>query len=108
MAFAGIYEVWRAAEEDPLLRTCAVITTAADEMMRPVHDRMPVVLPADVWADWIDRETDTDTALALAHAAEDLVRHRVGDRVNSVRNKGPDLIAPVPEGDDPPVPLRLW
>ena len=110
IAMAGIWEVWRpegADPDSPLLRTCSILTTAADDMMAPVHDRMPVILPADLWTDWLDRETSPADALEIALAEDQLVRHRVGARVNSVRNNGPDLVESVPEPAPAPVPLRL-
>ena len=110
IAMAGIWEVWRAADADPdspLLRTCAVLTTAADQMMGPIHDRMPVVLPDDTWADWLDKATSTADAVVIAHATDPLVRHRVGSGVNSVRNNDPSLVEPVPAPGPAPVPLRL-
>ncbi|MHB8464714.1 MAG: SOS response-associated peptidase [Acidimicrobiales bacterium] len=110
IAMAGIWEVWRPADtpaDGPLLRTCAVLTTAADDMMAPVHGRMPVILTADLWGDWLDRETDPADALGMARSGDSLVRHPVGPRVNSVRNDAADLVDPVPLEPPPPVPLRL-
>jgi putative SOS response-associated peptidase YedK len=109
IAMAGIWEVWRPDDDPdrPLLRTCAVITTSADRMMESIHDRMPVVLPEDVWSDWLDPATAPGDALTIATASDVLVRHPVGSGVNSVRNNDPVLIEAVPAADPPPVPLRL-
>ncbi len=51
--FAGLYETWLSPDKTPL-RTCTIITTEANELIRPVHDRMPVIVPGDREAFWID------------------------------------------------------
>ena len=95
MAFAGLWESWRSGPEaDPLL-TCTVITTTANATMRPVHDRMPVVLdPAD-WDEWLDRDArDTGALVRLLRPAPDdlLAFHPVSTRVNSARNDDATLL----------------
>ena len=95
MAFAGLWESWRSGPEaDPLL-TCTVITTTANATMRPVHDRMPVVLdPAD-WDEWLDRDArDTGALVRLLRPAPDdlLTFHPVSTRVNSARNDDATLL----------------
>jgi putative SOS response-associated peptidase YedK len=110
MAMAGLWEVWRETDDAPLLRTCTVITTAANDLMQPVHDRMPVILERPSWSGWLDRDSfDADALSGLLIPAGDdvLIRHRVSNQVNSVRNNGPDLVEPVPEPAPPPVPLKL-
>lgn len=102
LAFAGLWESWRdRAEPDaPWLRTCAVITTDANALMRPVHDRMPVVLDEDDWDEWLDREVgDASALVALLHppSEELLVMHPVSTRVNAARNDDATLI----EREDP-------
>ena len=49
--FAGLWEVWR-APDGGLLRSCTIITTASNEMMKSIHDRMPVILPREAEAGW--------------------------------------------------------
>jgi putative SOS response-associated peptidase YedK len=104
MAFAGIWEVWR-DPGDPdasLLRTCAIVTTSANDLMRPIHDRMPVVLdPAD-WVAWLDPATDYGTVEKLMAPApsEWFEVFPVSSRVNKVANDGPDLIVPLPPPPD--------
>src|SRR5262249_8129107 len=54
-AFAGLWERWEKGEGDPL-ETCTIITTEANDTVRPVHNRMPVILPHDSLAAWLDPE----------------------------------------------------
>lgn len=100
MAFAGLWEVWRDPdnpEADPL-RTCVIITTAANDLMAPIHDRIPVVLdPAD-WGQWLDPSVDSDKArsLLITPPSEWFDVFPVSSMVNNVANDGPDLLDPVP------------
>jgi len=97
--FAGLWEVWR-PEGDPeaeLLRTCTIITTEANATLAPIHDRMPVILPAPAWDTWLDRSVSAPGAIVplLQPAADDvLVRTPVSKLVNNVRNDGPELLEP--------------
>ena len=71
------------------------MTTNATRRLEPLHPRMPVVLPAAAWDQWLDRdERRTVAALDLLARpdTDDLVWHAVGDDVNNVRNDRPDLI----------------
>jgi putative SOS response-associated peptidase YedK len=99
VAFAGLWEVWRGPERDQEpLRTATIITTEANETMAPVHDRMPVILPASAWGTWLDRDNDDLETLGrlLVPAPPTLLTLRpVSTEVNNVRNKGPELIEPV-------------
>jgi putative SOS response-associated peptidase YedK len=110
MAMAGLWEVWSPGEDQPLLRTCSVITTAANDMMGPVHSRMPVVLERDAWSVWLDRAmrdpADVDHLLVPAGEAT-LTRRPVSALVNSVQNNGPELIEAADPTPPAPVPLRL-
>lgn len=98
MAMAGLWSLWRDPATGLWTSTCAVITTAANASVAPLHDRMPVLLEADAWHPWIDRaETSVDflRALLLPAGPEVLERHPVSTRVNNVRNEGADLVRPV-------------
>ena len=100
MVFAGLWESWRdrVAVDGTRLVTCTIVTTTANAVVGPVHDRMPVVLEPPVWDDWLDPGNDDVAELGslLVPAREDLlVVERVGSRVNDVRNDGPDLVEPV-------------
>lgn len=67
MAFAGLWEVWHDKENpdaEPLC-TCVILTTGANSLMKPIHDRMPVIVdPAD-WDTWLNPDTDLDTLQSL-------------------------------------------
>ncbi len=109
MAFAGLYELWRdqalpADHPKAWLWTATIITTSATDEVGWVHDRMPMVISPDRWAEWLDpAPADADRLLhAMAPAAADALETRpVSTAVNSVRNDGPDLIAPVTEEVEP-------
>ena len=113
LAFAGLWSAWRdpaQPPEAPRLHSATIITTTANGDMAPIHDRMPVLLPASRWAEWLDpANEDTETLGRLLVPAPDglLVSHAVSTDVNNVRNRGehlPDATAPLaPAGAaDPP------
>jgi putative SOS response-associated peptidase YedK len=62
LAFAGLWETWRdpaaTTHEATMLETTTIITTSANALMAPVHDRMPVILPPEQWDVWLDPQTD--------------------------------------------------
>ena len=101
LAVAGLWSAWRPKDgppETPWLHTCTVITTSANHTMAPVHDRMPVILPATAWQQWLDPGADdTDALRSLLVPAPDslLTMHKVSTEVNNVRNKGVELIGPM-------------
>lgn len=98
LALAGIWSTWRDPNDGRLVRTAAVLTTAATGQLAEIHERMPLVLDEDLLADWLDPRRDDVTEL-LADAprdyADELELRPVSDRVNSVRNNGPELLEPV-------------
>lgn len=102
MAFAGLWEAWRdpSGPEGEWLRTCTIITTAANEAVRPLHDRMPVILAPDAWDRWLDtdvEEVEAVRGLLVPSPAEDLETYPVSTLVNDVSNDGPELLEPVTE-----------
>lgn len=98
MAFAGLWDHWRSEDGSEVLRTCTIVTTRANRLLAPVHDRMPVMLgPAD-WDEWLDRHCrETAPLRRLLEPADErlLEMFAVSSRVNSVRNNGGDLVAPL-------------
>jgi putative SOS response-associated peptidase YedK len=108
LAMAGLREQWRRprherATPDEALRSCTIVTTDANELVGALHDRMPVILPASAWEEWLDPENDDieslERLLAPAPAGE-LTLHPVGPEVSDVRNSGAGLIKAV-EPDEP-------
>lgn len=102
-AFAGLWEVWRPKTEtadgsDEPLRTCTIITTAANHKMAGLHDRMPVILERDDWEAWLSPENHDKDLLGslLVPAADDLITfHAVSKDVNNARSRGEHLLDPV-------------
>ena len=77
------------------LRSCAIVTTNANDTLAPLHDRMPVVLEESDWDRWLDPDSGDVDALAnlLQPASDDLlVAYPVGTAVNSADNDGPELV----------------
>ena len=99
MAFAGLWESWMGPNGEEM-ETAAIVTTAANLQLAPLHNRMPVILPAEAFDLWLDHRTvDAETAAALiAPAPEDLLEtHPVSDLANHVANEGAALIERVEE-----------
>jgi putative SOS response-associated peptidase YedK len=93
LVFAGLWEGWRGAEGS-VIRSFTIITTSANETLRPLHERMPVVLePAD-WPLWLG-EAGGDPALLLRPSAAEVRTWRVGPAVNAVKNDSAALLEPV-------------
>ncbi len=98
LAFAGVWSVWRGSEDGELFSS-AIVTTAAQGAMEGIHPRMPLILPRRLWADWLGADPDEAPHLADAVAAIEpphLVATPITERVNNVRNDGPELLEPAP------------
>ena len=95
--FAGLWELWR-APNGQRVQSCTIITTAPNGVMEHIHNRMPVILPAEAEARWLE-STNTDTAalrgLLVSYAAGDMEAYKVSPLVNSPANDHPDCIARV-------------
>ena len=96
---AGLWSTWRpkgAAEAAPPLMSCTIITTDAAGPLSEIHDRMPLSISKADWDRWLDPDAPIDEGLLRGHGDLDRIEVREVSRlVNSVRNNGPDLIAPV-------------
>ena len=111
LVMAGLYEIWRDPAKDrdddsAWLRTCSVITTQATDAVGHIHDRMPLVVPADAVDGWLDPAlTDPEQALALLSVTEaaELEAYAVSTAVNKVQNNDPSLLAPLDEAGEPAV-----
>lgn len=99
LAFAAIWSSWRdpADEEAAPVRSTAIVTTAARGEMQRIHERMPVMLPPQLWRDWLTADADAAPHLLDAVAAlpaPRLTATTITTRVNNVRNDGPELLEP--------------
>jgi putative SOS response-associated peptidase YedK len=107
VAFAGLWEPWMGPNGEEMETAC-IITTAANRTLRPLHDRMPAVIPREAFDMWLDcARVDAETAAALlVPAPEDaFAAHEISTAVNRASNDGPALIEPVaPGANDPPPP----
>lgn len=94
MAFAGLWDVWRPKGGGDPLFTCAVLTVPANDTVRPLHDRMPAILPRDEYADWLNPKTTAGEAFALLRPVADgfLERVRVNRAVNNSRVDSPECV----------------
>ena len=93
MAFAGLWEGWR-APDGSVLRTFVIITTNANVVLRELHERMPVVLEKPDWPLWLG-ESAGDAAALLHPAPDDVLRAwPVGRAVGNVKRNSPDLLQP--------------
>ena len=97
-AFAGVYDVWTDRASGRAIASFAIITTAANDLIRPIHDRMPVILPPEAEADWLDPQC-SDVAylksLLQPHPSDALIAYPVSPAVNRTANDSPDLIRPI-------------
>jgi putative SOS response-associated peptidase YedK len=112
LAFAGIYELWRNSEvpedhDDAWYWSASIITTQATDDIGRIHDRTPMVIAPETWADWLDPANNEKEPMlavmrpATASGSGGLASHPVSTAVNSVRNNGPSLIEPLGDAEPP-------
>ncbi len=90
-AFAGLWERWNGPQAP--LETCVIVTTDANEKMRSVHDRMPVIVAPDDYGQWLDCRPETDAAALLRPCdPKEIAVRRVSRAVNNARNESEKLI----------------
>jgi putative SOS response-associated peptidase YedK len=102
IAFAGLWETWCGPNGEEV-DTATIVTTQANRLLAPIHDRMPVIVPSDAFNLWLDcANVDATTATALfAPAADALLEwYPVSKVVNRASNDSPELILPAPASDD--------
>ncbi len=96
--FAGLYEKWLDRHSGELLETCAIITTEANEVIKPVHERMPVILKSESYEQWLDpREKDMSVLqkLLVPYAPDEMTTHAVSRAVNIATADSMELVVPV-------------
>jgi putative SOS response-associated peptidase YedK len=110
-AFAGLWERWRSPQagvQGQTLESCAILTTAANQLMQDVHDRMPGILPPEAYELWLDpgfHKVAELTALLKPYPAAAMRRFRVSERVNQVQNDDAECAAEIGVPSKPGVGL---
>ena len=98
-AFAGLWDRWESPDKG-VIETCTILTTAANAVLSPIHDRMPVILPPAEYARWLDPgllDTDSLGPLLVPFPAEDMLASPVSPRVNAPTVDDEKCMAPLPE-----------
>lgn len=96
--FAGLWEEWIDKESGDVLETCTIITTEANDVLKPVHERMPVILKAADYDQWLDpKENNTDRLkkLLAPYPAVEMSSHTVSKSVNIPDADSDELIKPL-------------
>lgn len=93
LAMAGLFEFWK--DGDDWLVTSCVLTTSAPDALGQIHDRMPVLVPKENWAAWLDPEHPPAIDMTVPAMATGLEAYPVSTMVNNVRNNGPQLLEPL-------------
>ncbi|HVX92076.1 MAG TPA: SOS response-associated peptidase [Xanthobacteraceae bacterium] len=97
MAFAGLWETWMGPNGEEL-ESAVIVTTEANRLLRPIHERMPVIVPPEAFDLWLDcTRADAEMAAALLIPASEalLEVYEVSPAVSRAANDSPDLIAPL-------------
>jgi len=95
-AFAGLWEGWENPEDGKEVQSCSLITTEANELMAPIHDRMPVILPASTYDRWLDADDPVNDLQSLLkpYPADEMAAYSISTYVNNPRNQGAKCIEP--------------
>jgi putative SOS response-associated peptidase YedK len=108
LAFAGLWETWTGPNGEEL-ETAAIVTTTANRTLKPIHDRMPVIVPPEAFDLWLDgAAVDATTAAALIASAPDnlLEAYEISTAVNRTANDDPNLLEPVVPGQLQVAPVK--
>ena len=102
-AVAGLWEVWQSKDMDEPLKSCTIITCPPNALLEEIHHRMPVILPADAYAQWLspdEQPVDALQPLLVPYPGEEMEAYPVSRFVNRPMNDSPECIAPL-EANDP-------
>ena len=96
-AFAGLWERWSKGE-DEAIESCTILTTESNDLMRPIHDRMPVILEQKDYNTWLDPEIqkrESLQSLLQPYKSEEMTFYPVTTKVNNAKTDSPDSIKKV-------------
>jgi len=94
-ALAGIWENWKRPGTEEWVRTFAIITTEANDLMRPIHDRMPIIIGAADYARWLSPDEPDPRDLLRPYPSEPMTMWPISSRVNKPVNDDPEILDPV-------------
>lgn len=94
-AFAGLWEHWRGEQGE--ITSCTIVTTNANDFVAELHDRMPVILPREGYAPWLDPSSSSQELQALLkpYDSAQMGAHAVSNVVNFAKNDDPSCITPL-------------
>jgi len=98
-AIAGIWENWQKPGGEEWMRTFAVITTTANELVHDIHDRMPVIIPKDAYDRWLSAIEPDPRDLLVPFPAELMTMWPISTRVNKPDNDDPGILGPLTENE---------
>jgi putative SOS response-associated peptidase YedK len=95
-ALGGLWDFWRPKKGGDGLATCTILTTAPNELLAPIHDRMPVIVPADRYDAWLDPKTPVPAVLDMCreYPSHEMEAWRVSPRVNDAAADDEKVIEP--------------
>lgn len=98
--FAGLWDAWKSPQEGTI-NSCTIITTAANGLLKPVHNRMPVILSKEAATTWLHRDTDLFTLKSLLTPcpSELLTAFEISTLINNPRDDNPDVLQPLEKDD---------
>jgi putative SOS response-associated peptidase YedK len=91
-----LWKGWVNPEDGKEVQSCSLFTTEANELMAPVHDRMPVILPESAYDRWLDADEPVGDLQSLLKpcSADEMAAYPISTYVNSSKNQGPKCIEP--------------
>ena len=95
-AFAGLWSDWE-SPDGSRVKTCIIITTSPNEVVAPIHARMPVILPRNAYRRWLSRDRGSLDDLLRPYPAEGMEAHPVSNFVNNAENDGAECVVPTEE-----------
>lgn len=100
-AFAGLWSTWKDRESDATIESCTIVTTTPNALAAPIHDRMPVLLPRERHADWLDPAAEAGglAALLAPYPATEMEAYPVSTWVNSPAHDDPRCLEPAAGSD---------
>jgi putative SOS response-associated peptidase YedK len=108
--WAGLWEKWKDKTTGQVLRTYTILTTDPNELMEPIHNRMPVIIPPKEYERWM-ASTDPEhlpVDLLRPYPAAEMKAWKVGRAVGNTRNNDASLVEPLKENEASPTPLSLF